>query len=50
MLSEKEQNLKAKLEKEVAESAPALVAQLYAKALSKNLTADENNALIESLK
>lgn len=49
-LAEKEATLKAKLEKDFAESAPALVAQLYARTLSKNLTEKENNALIESLK
>jgi F-type H+-transporting ATPase subunit b len=49
-LEEKEAKLKAKVEKDFAEAAPALVAKLYADSLRKNLTEEENNALIVSLK
>jgi F-type H+-transporting ATPase subunit b len=49
-LEEKEAKLKAKVEKDFAEVAPALVAKLYADSLRKNLTEEENSALIASMK
>ncbi|MFA5131819.1 MAG: hypothetical protein WC444_00650 [Candidatus Paceibacterota bacterium] len=45
-LAEKEANLKAHVEKEFAERAPAIVAKLYAAALSKEMTQTDNDALI----
>lgn len=48
-LSEKESALRAKVEKEFVEAAPALVAKLYAQSLRKNLTEKENNELIAGL-
>lgn len=49
-LAEKEAALKEKVEKEVAEAAPALVAKLYAETLRKNLSEKDNNELIASMK
>jgi F-type H+-transporting ATPase subunit b len=48
-MNEKEAGLKAKVEKEFREAAPALVARMYAQTLSKNLTEKENDALIVSM-
>jgi F-type H+-transporting ATPase subunit b len=49
-LAEKEATLKAKVEKEFAEVAPLIVSKLYAETLRKNLTEQDNNALIASMK
>lgn len=48
-MNEKESNLKKKVEKDFAEAAPAIVAKLYAKTLSKNLTQKDNDTLILSM-
>ncbi len=50
LLVEKETHLKEKVEKDVAEALPSLVATLYAATLQKNLTEEENNRLIASMK
>lgn len=49
-LSEQEAHLSADVEKAFAMKAPHLVAHLYAKTLMKNLTEEENNNLITSMK
>lgn len=49
-MTEKENTLKAKVEKEFAEAAPSIVAKLYADTLKKNLTEKDNDALIASMK
>lgn len=49
-LHKKEATIKAKVERDFAEAAPALVAKLYADTLKKNLTEKDNNALIASMK
>ncbi len=49
-MNHKEAELKTKVEKEFALRAPSLVATLYAETLKKNLTAEDNNALIASMK
>lgn len=49
-MNEKEKSLKAKVEKDFREEAPAIVAKLYAETLKKNLTESDNNALIASMK
>lgn len=48
-LSKKEANLKESVEKEFALRAPEIVAQLYAKSLSKEMTPEENNAFISKI-
>lgn len=45
-ISKQEATLKETVEKAFGEKAPALVAALYAKTLSKELTEEDNNALI----
>lgn len=45
-LSTQEASLKETVEKAFGQKAPALVAALYAKTLSKEMTQEENNALI----
>jgi F-type H+-transporting ATPase subunit b len=49
-LEEREAGLSAKVEREFKDTAPILVAQLYAKTLRKQMTEADNNALIESMK
>ncbi len=48
-LSQQEATLKADVEKSFGEKAPALVAALYAKTLSKNMTEEENERLVASM-
>jgi F-type H+-transporting ATPase subunit b len=48
-LSQQEATLKETVEKAFGERAPALVAALYAKTLSKEMTQQENDALIASM-
>ncbi len=48
-MAEKETHLKAKVEKDFAQVAPAIVAKLYAQTLKKNLTEKENDALIAGM-
>lgn len=48
-LQEEESLLSSKIEKEFALRAPFLVSALYAKTLKKELTAEENNALIAKM-
>lgn len=48
-LQEEESLLTSKIEKEFALRAPFLVSALYAKTLKKELTAEENNALIAKM-
>jgi F-type H+-transporting ATPase subunit b len=49
-LTEQESHIAAEVEKAFALRAPHLVASLYAKTLMKELTEDENNALIAHMK
>lgn len=49
-LSEKEENLKTKLEKEFSEKAPVLVARMYEQTLRENMSAENNNALVAAMK
>jgi F-type H+-transporting ATPase subunit b len=49
-LSEEEKDLESRVSKAFAEKAPYLVAKLYAKTLMKELTQEDNNALIASMK
>lgn len=49
-LNKDEASLKATVEKAFGEKAPALIAQLYAKTLMKQMTEGDNNALIASIK
>lgn len=49
-LAESERNLKSSVEQSFGEQAPVLVAKLYAKTLAKNMTKDDNDALILSMK
>lgn len=49
-LAEKEVALKAKVEKDFAEKAPALVAKMYEETLRSKMTVDENNALVAQMK
>lgn len=49
-LREQEATLSTKVEKEFAEKAPAIVAKLYAETLRKNLSEEDNNKLIASMK
>lgn len=49
-LDNKEKTLADKVEKDFSELAPTLVAKLYADTLRKNLTKEDNNALIASMK
>ena len=46
-LRAKEQSLQHDVEKSFAQKAPALIAKLYAVTLAKEMTEEENNALIE---
>lgn len=48
-IAKKETNLKENVEKEFALRAPSVVAKLYASTLSKELTAEENDALISRI-
>lgn len=50
LLKEKEKHLRSAVEKEFAETAPSLVAKLYAETLKKNLSEKDNNELIASMK
>jgi F-type H+-transporting ATPase subunit b len=50
MLADKEATLRESIEKDVAEALPSVIAKLYAETLRKNLTEEENNKLIASLK
>ncbi len=45
-IAEKEAKLKESVEKEFATRAPSIVAKLYATTLAKEMTEDDNNALI----
>jgi F-type H+-transporting ATPase subunit b len=49
-LLEKEATLKAKVEKDFAEKAPALVAKMYEETLRSNMTVEDNNALVAHMK
>ena len=49
-LLEKEAGLKAKVEKDFAEQAPALVAKMYEQTLRENMTVENNNMLVASMK
>lgn len=49
-LKEKEDSLKEDVEKQFNEKAPMLVAKLYAKTLLKELSEEDNNALIANMK
>lgn len=49
-LLEKEAMLKAKVEKDFAEKAPALVAKMYEETLRSNMTTEDNNALVAHMK
>jgi F-type H+-transporting ATPase subunit b len=49
-LASKEAKLRQKVEKDLSEEAPFLVAKLYAHTLRKNLTEKDNNELIERMK
>ena len=50
LLKAKEATLQAKVEKDFAEQAPHIVAKLYAATLKKNLSEQDNNELIASMK
>ncbi|MEN9337713.1 MAG: synthase [Candidatus Parcubacteria bacterium] len=50
ILKEKEADLQAKVEKDFAQQAPRIVANLYAQTLKKNLSEQDNNELIASMK
>ncbi len=49
-ISKKEASLKESVEKEFALRAPSIVAKLYAATLSKELTSEDNDALISRMK
>ncbi len=49
-LSQEEASLSAKVEKDFAERAPSLIALLYAKTLSKEMTQEANDTLIASMR
>jgi F0F1-type ATP synthase membrane subunit b/b' len=49
-LNKKEEDLVASLEKAFKEKAPSLVASLYKESLMRNMTKEENDALIASMK
>ncbi len=49
-LTEEEENVAEKVEKEFMKKAPLLVASLYAKTLGKSATEEQNNAFIAQMK